>query len=55
MNARVEFIVCRDGMRVCEAIRVFTGNLTESAAKSEIAQTFRVSTSEVVIMSIQNR
>ena len=54
-SIRVEFIVYRNGVRVCESARVFSGAITESAAKSEIARTFRVSTAEVTIKSMQNR
>ena len=54
MNTRVEFAVYNDkGVKICGSARTFTGQVTQSYAKREIARAHNVSPSQVEIKSMQ--
>ena len=54
-STNVRYAAYRNGAKICESSRTFTGEVSESYAKREIAKTHGVDPSNVEIISIQHR
>ena len=51
----VRYAAYRNGAKICESSRTFSGDVTESYAKREIAKAHGIDPSDVEIISIQQR
>ena len=52
MNTKVTFAVYRNGAKICQSSRTFSGKVTASYVKGEIAKAHGVSPSDVEIISM---
>ena len=52
MRTIVKFAVYRNGAKICQSTRTFTGNVTSSFAKREIAKAHGVAAKDVEIIEI---
>jgi len=53
-STSVRYAAYRNGAKICESSRTFSGSVTESYAKCEIAKAHGVDPSNVKILTIQH-